>query len=419
MANQVYLDILRQGVEVWNQWREDKQVIRPDLRKANLERANLKGVNLKRANLEGAILWNACLERANLVRANLIGADLVGVKLNSADLRGAWLGKVNLEEAWLGKANLEGADLGNADFSGANLEKAYLKGADLERANLREVNLRGADLERANLKEANLEEASLEEVHLERADLTGADLRGANLWRADLRGADLTGADLRGAYLWEADLREADLTGADFWKANLWKANLFKIQALSTNFNGAILTGACLEDWQLNSETNLEGVISDYIYLNPGQQQRHPPTGVFASGEFTSLVKRVAEPLDLLFKDGIDWKAFLKSLCKLQEKHKLNVERDDQKLPLVQRIENREDGTFVIRVSVLPGTNKSEYEKEFETLYQQELKRIEENYRVQLNLKEEQIGSYRKHNASLERIINILASRPINKWGEL
>jgi hypothetical protein len=36
MSNQEQLDILKQGVEVWNMWRVEHPDIRPDLREADL-----------------------------------------------------------------------------------------------------------------------------------------------------------------------------------------------------------------------------------------------------------------------------------------------------------------------------------------------------------------------------------------------
>jgi hypothetical protein len=41
MANQEHLDIRKQGVEVWNQWRQEHTDIRPDLRDADPRRADL------------------------------------------------------------------------------------------------------------------------------------------------------------------------------------------------------------------------------------------------------------------------------------------------------------------------------------------------------------------------------------------
>ena len=50
MANQEYVDILKQGVETWNQWRAEHPDIKPDLRGASLGKASLGGANLRNAN---------------------------------------------------------------------------------------------------------------------------------------------------------------------------------------------------------------------------------------------------------------------------------------------------------------------------------------------------------------------------------
>lgn len=43
MANEEHLAILKQGMEVWNQWRKENREIRPDLHHANLWGMNLHG----------------------------------------------------------------------------------------------------------------------------------------------------------------------------------------------------------------------------------------------------------------------------------------------------------------------------------------------------------------------------------------
>jgi hypothetical protein len=71
MANEEYLAILRQGVEVWNRWREEN----PDIR-VNLSEADLRGADLSRARLNRANFFGANLHRADLSEADLSGADL-------------------------------------------------------------------------------------------------------------------------------------------------------------------------------------------------------------------------------------------------------------------------------------------------------------------------------------------------------
>jgi uncharacterized protein YjbI with pentapeptide repeats len=151
---------------------------------------------------------------------------------------------------------------------------------DLSDTNLIEANLGGAFLFGADLREANLSGANLSK----------AILFGAILSEADLRKADLIGADLEGADLCEANLSEADLTNAD----------LLHSQVMATNFHNAILTGACVKDWWINSRTNLDGVICEYVYLDNKKTKRRPINGNFAPGEFASLYKKIIETTDLI-----------------------------------------------------------------------------------------------------------------------
>ena len=68
MANQEQLTLLKQGVTVWNQWREEHRDIQPELCYANLSRANLSHANLISADLSYANLWYANLSEADSQR---------------------------------------------------------------------------------------------------------------------------------------------------------------------------------------------------------------------------------------------------------------------------------------------------------------------------------------------------------------
>ena len=87
--------MLRQGVEIWNQWRKKNPTVKPYLREAVLRRmdlsgANLREANLRKADLSGSKLVGTDLRSADLFGASLVGADLSGrADLSSSDLRGA------------------------------------------------------------------------------------------------------------------------------------------------------------------------------------------------------------------------------------------------------------------------------------------------------------------------------------------
>jgi uncharacterized protein YjbI with pentapeptide repeats len=76
MANEEQLKILKQGVEVWNQWREEH----PE------EPVNLRGANLKNTNLCGANFRCADIRGANFKKARLVGANFSQARAGITDL---------------------------------------------------------------------------------------------------------------------------------------------------------------------------------------------------------------------------------------------------------------------------------------------------------------------------------------------
>ena len=66
MANEEHLAKLREGVHVWNEWRENHLEIWPDLSGAHLNGKYLRWADLSGADLQGAFLLEANLEMANL-----------------------------------------------------------------------------------------------------------------------------------------------------------------------------------------------------------------------------------------------------------------------------------------------------------------------------------------------------------------
>src|SRR6266568_3783383 len=126
MANQEHLDILKQGVDAWNAWREQHPEVLPDFSVADLSKANLREVNFY-----GSYLYGSYFYVANLRNANLRGAYLSGAKLNWANLSGADLSRANLRGTILTNAKLNGANLRRAKAAGTtfgNIDLSRVKG---------------------------------------------------------------------------------------------------------------------------------------------------------------------------------------------------------------------------------------------------------------------------------------------------
>lgn len=261
MVNEEQLNILLQGVDVWNTWRNMNTGTILELDGGDFNKAYLREVDLHGANLSNVNLAGTYLREANLSGANLRDANLRDANLGKANLRGTCLIGANLREANLFDVRLSGADLSEADLSEANLRDAYLSKANLRKAKLNDANLRDAYLSEANLSGANLSGANLTDAKLGKANLSGTYLREANLNNAhfdeaDLRGADLSEADLRGANLSGADLRMTDLSEADLSDANLQFATLISVDFDRANVTNCLVYG--ISAWDIKIENAIQ-----------------------------------------------------------------------------------------------------------------------------------------------------------------
>ena len=124
MADRSHLDILAQGVEAWDAWRERDPYVRPALTEANLSGVDLSGADLSGAYLSGANLSDtdlngAYLTKATLSRAILSGADLSDADLSDADLTYSVLIKTNLQRTTLAGCTIYGISAWSLKLEGA------------------------------------------------------------------------------------------------------------------------------------------------------------------------------------------------------------------------------------------------------------------------------------------------------------
>lgn len=132
------------------------------------------------------------------------------------------------------------------------------------------------DLSRAYLFEADLTGINLSGVNLSRACLIGANLKAANLSGANLQSLYASKANFEGANLSQTDLRQANLS-----EAHLQDANLSEARAGRTNLSTAVLTGACIEQWRIDTMTDLSDIVCEYVYQAQDRQRRHPDRDLF------------------------------------------------------------------------------------------------------------------------------------------
>ena len=122
---------------------------------------------------------------------------------------------------------------------------------------------------------------------------------------------------------------------------------------MGTNFDNAVLTGACIADWQSRS-TTFNGVQCDYIFRGYNSARkaftdRLPvnPNSTFQAGEFEQWIavrQGALDTIDITFTEGIDWQAFFQSLQAVRQQHpEANV---------TMKAVEEEGGAFVARLKV-------------------------------------------------------------------
>jgi uncharacterized protein YjbI with pentapeptide repeats len=297
-------------------------------------------------------------------------------------------------EAFFGTVNFQDADLTDSSFSKAILIEPNFFGSNCDRVCWYKVRNFGS----AFTGDRHI----INRVMLKMKLLIDGEGINKNFSFMDLEAVNLCGANLSGSSFVGTDLSNANLQGVNLTNAILMQTNL-----VGTDLTEACLTGACLEGWNIDSRTNLEQVDCQYVYLIRNQQERRPSSGDFAPGEFTKLFQEVLSTVDLIFRNGVDWKAFVAAFKQVQ------VENEDTPLE-IQSIENKGDGVVVVRVSVPVEANKEKIHSEFNQQYEVALKALEARYQAELKAKESEITLYREQSANMWGVINALANRPIN-----
>ena len=319
-----------------------------------------------------------------------------------------WLGWLTLKQEhrdpWLRKIVIAFAAIGGTSFFQANLTATDFTGATLKSTNFNQAILnktifkQAIKLELARPGNTLLANPRVREFLIDSRTGSGKDFAQANL-----RGAYLEGANLQAA-----NLRLADISEASLQYANLAGANLSEVNAVNTDLRHATLTGACVENWNIDATTQLDEVDCQYIYLLNGQKERRPSSGEFQPGEFTKLFAEMFDTVDLIFRNGVDWKAFIAALKEVQ------VQNENTPLQ-VQSIANKGDGVIVVKVHVPPDTDKEKIHQELNQNYQLQLAAIEAQYKAQLTAKDEEIiAIYRQQSVNMMEIMKTLANRPIH-----
>ncbi|NJL78777.1 MAG: pentapeptide repeat-containing protein, partial [Richelia sp. SM2_1_7] len=291
--------------------------------------------------------------------------------------------------AAIGGTSFRGADLTDADFTNARLKSTDFRTAKLIRTCFHKTKL----IDRVRPGSSYLEHSQIRQLIL-----TGQG-QDKNFNRLDLRGINLKATLLTDASFIGTDLSEACLQDAD-----LSRAKLVQTQLDNTDFTGATLTGAYIQDWNITHETKFRGVKCEYVYMRfPTKENPNPlrkPDNndeVFSDGDFGDFIQPIFDTLDLYHNQGVDPRAIAISFKELAEKN------PDAELEIVA-MEKRGDDKFLLRAKTAPSADKSELSGQYFDTYNQ-IKGLPER-EIQLLLAEKDNQIHRLENmvmTALER----------------
>ena len=236
----------------------------------------------------------------------------------------AWISwrafKGDERDTWIRSSAITIAALGGTKFYSANLLKANLASTKLKNADFRKADLAGVRWYGAK----KLDSVRPGNTYLQNAQvrqwLTGKGV-DKNFDHQNLRGINLQGANLTDASFIGADLSEANLQDTDLSRAKLVQTQLDK-----TDFTGATLTGAYIEDWGITADTKLEGVKCECVFMRlPTKENPNPrrkpdnENDKFEDDDFADFIKPIVDTLDLYHNQGIDPRAIAISWKQLVE----------------------------------------------------------------------------------------------------
>ncbi|MBW4512454.1 MAG: pentapeptide repeat-containing protein [Scytonematopsis contorta HA4267-MV1] len=233
-----------------------------------------------------------------------------------------------------------GANLTNTDFTEASLKSTDLRKATLNRACFFKVK---------QINYARVEGTYLENAKVRKLVITKTG-NGENFDELDLHGVNLKDANLEYATFISTNLSFATLENANLSGTKLGQAQLYK-----TCLKEACLTGAYIENWGISTDTELEGIKCDYIYMRLPTEQNPDPwrkpdnrEEIFREGDFADFIAPIIKTLDLYQKQKVDMRQVAKNYKTLDLFHYDGIDPNAAIIALKQLTENHPEAGLEI-----------------------------------------------------------------------
>ncbi|MCE1248442.1 MAG: pentapeptide repeat-containing protein [Firmicutes bacterium] len=165
--NQTHYDLLKSGVDKFNQWRKRNISVQVDL-----TGSDFSGMDLDEVNFSGALLHNSLFTKTSLIGADFAQANVSGCDFTGADCS---------------LAIFTGAVGSNSKFINTNLRKAKMI-----LGHFNDSDFTGANLSNSDFREARMDGAIVEEAKTSGASFHGVDINLVRTGNQKLKGAKFT-----------------------------------------------------------------------------------------------------------------------------------------------------------------------------------------------------------------------------------
>jgi uncharacterized protein YjbI with pentapeptide repeats len=330
----------------------------------------------------GAVL--GALFGGRQVAAFLI-AGLVALAAMTLGAYVSWQAIAGDKKYWL----IRSLAIGIVAKGGTSFRSAHLTDADFTQATLKSVDFRETTLTRTCWFQAQkLDQARVEGTYLEDARVRQLviekDGRDKNFDRLNLRSLNLKDANLQDASFIGTDLSEATLQNANLSGAKLAQAQLYQSILIE-----ACLTGAYIENWGISTDTRLDGIKCEYVYMQlPTKEDPDPcrkPDNrqeTFKEGDFADFITPILKTLDLYRTQNVDMRQVASKFKTLDLFHNEGIDPTAAAIAVTQLAENHPEaelelvalegrGQEKIRLQaiVTSDANRSELYKEYFKTY--------------------------------------------------
>lgn len=203
---------------------------------------------------------------------------------------------------------------GGTQFSGATLTHTDFTEADLTAARFTNAKFQQPDFTGTKNLHLTCTYATPLECKPVRTLLTEHKIDERDFSNLNLRGLSFKGLKLSGCNFYHADLSEADFSGC-----NLAKADLSEAMVLGARFSGATMTGAIIDNWSMDKQTQFDDVICEYVYTKRDRGERNPPQGEFKPSEFSKLYQEIANTVDFIAHSPDELQALLRAIESIKQ----------------------------------------------------------------------------------------------------